>query len=256
MTSRWTLLLLSVLYLAPSVPTLAGTTLQAIHDAGRISIGYRQVSAPFSSEDANGAPEGYSIELCLYIVEAVRAELGLPELEIEWIPVTPQTRLPSIVYGRVELECGSTTNTLSRQRLVDFSYTTYVTGTRLLVRKGEGLNSFKDLVGKSLAMIPDTTTERTMLQARAQTGVSVDMLKVNDHDKGLAALSAGEIDAYASDDILQYGLIASSDDPEGFEVVDGFLSYEPYALVIPRTDPDFRHLVNSTLARLFRNGQI
>lgn len=251
------LLSLSTSIVLASLGSLAqADALQTIRDSGTISIGYRHSSAPFSSAGQAGKPVGYSIDLCLRIVDELRVELSRPDLKPRWIAVDPQTRLAKIADGTIQLECGSTTNTLTRQREVDFSYAIYLTGTQLLVRKGEDINRFKDLDGKVLAVSRGTTTEKAITLAMSRTGVDVQLDFVTDHGEGFARVEAQAADAYATDGILLYGLIDAASKSDRYEVVGRLMSYEPYALVVPKDDSTFRRIVNSTLARLFRSGEI
>ncbi len=235
----------------------AADTLMAIKSTGIVSFGYRESSAPFSQLGSDGAPVGYSIDLCLRAFGALKAELGREDLSIRWVAVDPQSRLRMVADGTIHLECGSTTNTLSRQAEVDFSYTTYLTGARLLVRSGEGINRLKDLEGRALAVSAGTTTERAVLRAMELAGLNnVQLRYVRDHAEGFSAVEQREVDAYVTDDILLYGLIQEATEPRLYEVVGRFLSYEPYALPMPRNDSDFRLVVNRTLARLYRSAEI
>ncbi len=235
----------------------AADTLMAIKSTGIVSFGYRESSAPFSQLGSDGAPVGYSIDLCLRVFGALKAELGREDLSIRWVAVDPQSRLRMVADGTIHLECGSTTNTLSRQAEVDFSYTTYLTGARLLVRSGEGINRLKDLEGRALAVSAGTTTERAVLRAMELAGLNnVQLRYVRDHAEGFSAVEQREVDAYVTDDILLYGLIQEATEPRLYEVVGRFLSYEPYALPMPRNDSDFRLVVNRTLARLYRSAEI
>ena len=245
-------LLITVIAYAGAVS--ARDTLQTISDSGEIRLGYRSSSVPFSVIDESGKPHGYSIDLCSVMIEEIKDRLGRPDLAVRWIPVTAEGRIANVRYGHIHLECGSTTNTISRQRYVDFSYPIYVTGTRLLVRKGEGINSFKDLDAKIIAVLGGATTEKTVERTINALGIDVKIGYVEDHAAGLQVVADRKADAYVSDDILLYGLIKASPTPDRYEVVGDFLSYEPYGLVLPRGDPDFRQLVNATLSRLSRAG--
>ena len=229
-------------------------TLQAISDRGEVRLGFRSSSVPFSVIDEAGKPHGYSIDLCSFVVNEIKSQLGRPDLAVTWMPVSAENRIANVRYGHVDLECGSTTNTISRQQHVDFSYPIYVTGTRMLVRKGEDINWFKDLDGKVIAVLEGATTEQTVEKTITSLGLNVKIGYVEDHANGFQVLADGKADAYVSDDILLYGLIKASAEPDAFEVVGDFLSYEPYGLVIPRGDADFRQLVNATLSRMSRAG--
>ena len=252
--TTFTSILVLVAALGATATVAARDTLQAINDQNEVRLGYRSSSVPFSVVDEDGKPHGYSIDLCSVIAEEIRDHLGRPDLKVTWVPVSAETRLANVRYGYIHLECGSTTNTISRQQIVDFSYPIYITGTRMLVRKGEDLNWFRDLEGKVIAVLEGATTENTVNKAIASMGLNVRIGYVEDHAAGFKVLAEGKADAYVSDDILLYGLIKASANPDDYEVVGDFLSYEPYGLVMPRDDADFRVLVNATLSRLSRAG--
>ena len=247
--------------LAWLVPTPApaqdlGTTLKKIKDSGTITIGYREQSLPFSFRGDDGKPTGYSIDLCQRIVTGVQQQLKLPKLDVKWVAVTVDTRIPAVVNGTIDLECGSTTTSLSRQEQVDFSHMTFVDGGSLLVKLGSNLATLQDLGGKKIGVIRGTTTEgaiRTVLQ-KAQ--VTAEIVSVTDHRGGLAALESGSIDAYASDRVILIGLAATAKDPAQFAVAEQYLSYEPYGFMLRRGDAPFRLAVNRVLSSLYRSGEI
>ena len=230
-------------------------TLEKIRDSGRIVLGYRDASYPFSFREDN-RPSGYSVELCAHVVEAVRDTLALESLDVDYVLVTPETRIPSLRDGEIDVECGSTTNTLTRQEQVDFTHLIFVTGAKLLVRANTGIHGFGDLAGKSLAMTGGTTTEAGVKTVLERTGIAVETLIVSDHDAGFAALAEGRVEAYISDHILLHGLRQRAEQPEDFVVVGDFLSYEPYALMVRRNDADFRLVANRALSELFRSNRI
>lgn len=231
-------------------------TLKKIKDRGEIAIGYREASVPFSYLNQAGEPEGYTIELCMRIVEAVKAELDAPELGVRMVPVTPQSRIPLLVESTIDMECGSTTSTLARLEDVDFSHITFITGTKLLVTKQSGVREVEDLADRPIAVTEGTTNEAAVRQALERQGVDVELLRVEDHAKGFLALRNGEVDAHSTDDVLLYGLIAGVDNAQDYAVVGRFLSYEPYAIMIRRDDSAFRLLVNKCLSNLYRSGEI
>jgi glutamate/aspartate transport system substrate-binding protein len=203
-----------------------------------------------------GTPVGYSMDLCMKAVEAIEAELGM-DLDVKLVPVTPQTRIPLIANGNINIECGSTTNNLTRQEQVDYAYTTFITGTKILTKKGSGIKEIEDLAGKAIALAQGTTNERAIKESIEALGIAdVKILSVKDHAEGFLALETDRVDAYSTDHILLFGLIAKSKDPDAYEVVGRFLSFDPYALMLPRDDSAMRLVVNRTLAGLFRTGEI
>lgn len=232
-----------------------GGTLKKIEDSGEIVIGYRESSVPFSYLDENQKPIGYSIDLCMKVVEEVEAELG-KEIEVKYVPVNPKTRIPLIANGTIDLECGSTTNNLTRQQQVEYLPTTFVTGTKILTRKDSGINSIEDLDGKAVALAQGTTNERAVMAIIEEDGMDVKVLPVRDHAEGMLALETGRVDAYSTDHILLFGLISKSKTPDDFAVVGEFLSYDPYAIMVRRDDSAFELVGKTALANVFRTGEI
>jgi ABC-type amino acid transport substrate-binding protein len=229
-------------------------TLDRIKAAKSITLGYRQSSVPFSSVGADGKPVGYSIDLCTRVAADVGRELQIPDLAIKWVPVSVESRMAAVRDGTIDLECGSTTNTLSRQADVDFSLTTFITGGSLLSLRGTSLT---DLAGLRIAVIPGTTTERVLKDALGKApAADVRLVPVKDHADGRTAIENRSADAYASDRDILIGLALTASDPRRFVLAERYFSYEPYALMLRRGDLDFRLAVNRSLARLYRSGQI
>jgi glutamate/aspartate transport system substrate-binding protein len=248
------LCLLAVLNAACATP---GTdTLRKIRDSGHIALGYRDSSRPFSYLGDGGQPVGYTIDLCTRVVTEVKAATGRRDLQIDWVRVTPDDRIGAVTGGRVDLECGSTTASLSRQEQVDFSYPTFVDGGSLLVAADAGVRTSADLAGKAIAVIPKTTTEGALAKWLAQQGITAQVLPVREHAEGLAAVSDGRAVAYASDRTILIGLGLAYQGTRRMVVLEDFLSYEPYGLMMRRRDPDFRLTVNRALADVYRSGDI
>ena len=231
-------------------------TLKKIKDSGAITIGYREQYVPFSFRGNDGKPAGYSIDLCSRVVTSVQQQLGLPKLDVKWVAVTVDTRIPSIVRGTIDLECGSTTNTLTRQEQVDLSHMTFVDGGSFLVKTASKIASFQDLGGKKIGVIPGTTTEKVLREALQKALVSAQITPVTDHRGGLAALEGGAIDVYASDRVILLGLAVTAQDPGQFSIAEQYLSYEPYGLMLRRGDAPFRLAVNRALSHLYRSGEL
>lgn len=232
-----------------------GGTLDKIAESGEIVIGHRESSVPFSYLDDSQNPVGYSIDLCLKVVEAVATELG-KELTVKYVPVNPKTRIALMANGTIDLECGSTTNNLTRQQQVEYLPVTFVTGTKILTRKDSGIGSVTDLDGKAVALAQGTTNERAVLAAVEAAGLDVKVLPVRDHAEGMLSLETDRVDAYATDHILLFGLISKSKTPEEFAVVGDFLSFDPYALMVRRDDSAFELIGKKALAEVFRSGEI
>jgi glutamate/aspartate transport system substrate-binding protein len=232
-----------------------GGTLAKIAASGEILIGHRESSVPFSYLDSNQQPVGYSIDLCMKIVDAVAAELG-KELTVKYVPINPKTRIALLANGTIDLECGSTTNNLTRQQQVEYLPVTFVTGTKILTRKDSGINSVADLDGKAIALAQGTTNERAIMAAVEAAGMNVKILPVRDHAEGMLSLETDRVDAYATDHILLFGLISKSKTPDDFAVVGDFLSFDPYALMVRRDDSAFELVGKKALAQVFRSGEI
>ena len=248
-------LLLSLTVTGVSADSGTGT-LERIGKSGVIRLGYLEAAAPFSRADAGKAPVGYSIDLCNRVVEDLRKQLKLPALKQEWVKVTLQDRLQAVREGRIDLECGTTTLTLSRQEGVDFSLMTFVDGGSLLVKIGAGLARMADFAGKRISVVTGTTTADALPRALKQLGIQAEMVPVANERKGMAMLSTGEVDAYASDRLVLLGLALDAQGSQGFRLIDEDFSIEPYALVLRRDDYNFRLAVNRALAHVYRSGEI
>jgi ABC-type amino acid transport substrate-binding protein len=242
--------------LSSACATPAPDTLRKIRESGSVTLGFRDSSPPFSSVDERGQPVGYSIDLCTRVVTQVEAATGRKNLQVKWVRVTPEDRIAAVADGRVDLECGSTTASLSRQERVDFSYPTFVDGGSLLVAADAGVRSPADLAGKRIAVIPKTTTEGALAAWLGQQNVQVEILPVREHAEGFAAVAEGRAVAYASDRTILIGLGIRYEGPRRLVVLDDFLSYEPYGLMLRRSDPSFRLAVNRALAQVYRSGEI
>jgi glutamate/aspartate transport system substrate-binding protein len=229
-------------------------TLKKIKDSGTITVGYREQSLPFSFRGDDGKPTGYSIDLCQRIVTGVQQQLKLPKLDVKWVAVTPETRIASVVNGTIDLECGSTTNSLSRQEQVDFSHMTFVDGGSLLI-KADRVAAMQDLGGKKIAVIPGTTTEPAVRAALQKGFVTAQIVPVKDHREGLAAVESGSADAYASDRVILIGLVVTAKEGQ-FAIGEQYLSYEPYGLMLRRGDAPFRLAVNRVLSSLYRSREV
>lgn len=233
---------------------LAGT-LKALRQRGSVLVGYREASVPFSYLSSLREPIGYSIELCKTLV----ADLGDAvdrELRIDWVPVTAANRVEAVASGRVDLECGSTTNNAERRERVAFSPTIFVAGTRLMVKTGSGIRNWRDLSGKRVAVTAGTTNEQAMRELSQRFDLRLQFVVSADHDQSLAKLMAGEADAFATDDVLLYGLIAQRRLKGQVEVVGDFLSYDPIGVMYRRGDPAMARVVNDSFRRMAQDGEI
>ena len=225
-------------------------TLKTIKDSGTIKLGYRESSLPFSYLNKVKQPIGYSIDLCREVVEDVATELGGIELKIAFVPVTPGNRLEKVKSGEVDLECGSTTSSVQRQKDVAFSPTFFVAGTKLMVPKASDVKSYRDLAGKTVVVTAGTTNEAALRTLSDKQKLNIKIVTAPDHAQSVATLASGGADAFATDDVLLYGFIATDKAAANMKVVGEFLSYDPYGLVLRRDDPAFATLVERTFQRM------
>jgi ABC-type amino acid transport substrate-binding protein len=243
------------------VPALAAAQspegrLKKIKDSKTIAIAYRTDATPFSFVDEAKQPTGYSIDLCKRVVAAMEQQLGTPGLQVKWVPVTVQTRFDAVARGDADMECGSSTVTLTRMKQVDFSNYIFLDGTGILARAEYKASTLADLAGKKIGVIGGTTNEAALRNALKARVVNATVVTLNQREEGLAKLESKEIDAFASDQILLLGLGPKAKDPKALAMVDDMLSFEPYGIVLPRGESGFRSEVNSALARIYRSNAI
>jgi len=231
-------------------------TLRRIRETGTLLIGVRETSVPFSFIDAQKQPQGYSVDLCLRVADVIKSELKLPRLDIRFVPVSSTNRIPALVEGKIDLECGSTTNTRDRQKQVAFAYTTFVAGIKMLARKSANVNSVEDLRGKSVVVTKGTTSEKMMKIMNDERVLKMNIIESKDHGDSFKAVEDGTALAFPMDDVLLYGLISKSKKPDDFAVVGKYLSVEPYAIMLRRDEPQFEKIVNRALIDLFQSGEI
>jgi glutamate/aspartate transport system substrate-binding protein len=230
-------------------------TLKKIADSKTVTIAYRTDSLPFSYEDSK-RPAGYTVELCRRIVTSLERQLKVKPLQVKWVPATSQNRLEMVRKGQADMECGSTTVTLSRMREVDFSSFVFVDSTGILARNAAAAKNLKELGGKRIAVIAKTTNQAALERAMKSQSVNATVVTVKNRDEGIAALEAGKVDALVSDKLLLLGLGGKVKDPAQYTLLEDDLSFEPYAIVLPRGDANFRLAVNRALAEIFRGNDI
>jgi ABC-type amino acid transport substrate-binding protein len=236
---------------------VAADTLKDIKRNKTFTIGYRADAPPFSSLNQGSAtPEGFAIDLCKIVGDEIRSSLGLDSLTLDFVPVTAANRFEQVAKGKVDIVCGVTTSTLSRQENVDFSNLYYVTGGSLMTTTGTGLASLNDLTGKRVAVVSGTTTEDALERFLKDNVVDAKIVKVPNHAEAMRMLLEVEVDAFAADRVTLFGLGIASGASSILRMADGLFSYEPYAFPVPRDDADFRLLVNRALAKIYRSGQI
>ena len=229
-------------------------TLKKIKTSGTFTIGYREAAPPFSFPGPDKRPVGYSIDLCMHVASAIQKQLGIDNLKLDWVPVTAENRIDMVAQGKVDIECGTTTASLSRQERVDFSLMTFVDGGSLLTAAGTNWRGLADLTDKRIAVIPGTTTEKALNDFLKKEFITVKVVPVKDHLEGLAAVEKGLADAFASDRGTLIGIAITSKDPKRFALANVVFSYEPYGLMVRRNDAAFRLAVNRALAGLYRSG--
>ena len=251
-----TVALLVVLMISPgSDPWADGHgTLEKIAKSGEILIGYRTDASPLSYENAEGQPSGYSVDLCRRIAAAVKAHLG-KDIEAKFVRISADERITAVANGQIDIECGSTTITLSRKEQVDFTLPTFVTGGSVLSLVKSGISGMSDLAGKTVGVEKDTTTVEQLKGYLEQNLIDAKVVVVDSRSSGMSKLAGGEIDAFASDQIVLIGQIIETLDPKQYSLVSETFSYEPYGLAVRRNDADFRLVANRAIAQLFRSGQ-
>ena len=238
----------------PPVVKLAGT-LAKVRASGIVTIAHRESSIPFSYLSIRGEPIGYSIDLCRSLVEAMGEAVGRG-LDIRWLAVTSETRIEAVESGKADIECGSTTSNLERARRVAFSPTIFVSGTKLMVKRGSPIKSFRDLGAKTVVVTAGTTNEATMREIARKFRIDFRLNVARDHAESFAQVVEGKADAFATDDVLLYGLIAQKAAGEKFDVVGEFLSYDPYGIMYRKGDAQMQRLVIDTFRDLADDGEI
>lgn len=245
--------------LAAGIASLAGAaqaqTLEKVAQAHRITVSYRESAAPFSYLLSPTKPVGFSVDLTERIVDEVRRELKQPALEVIYVPVTAQTRIPQLVAGAYDLECGSTTNTKARGNDVAFSTSFFYAGTRVLTRTDSGVQRYEDLAGKVVATTAGSTNEKVLRQHTAGQSPSVQFLPAKDYGDAFAALRDGRAAALASDDVLLYGIRANAEDPASLKVVGDALQVEPYGCMVRKDDARFKQVVDRAIAKAIKSGE-
>jgi glutamate/aspartate transport system substrate-binding protein len=238
------------------VPAPAINTLQRIRDTGTLPIGIREGSFPFSFVNQAKGPRGYTIDICLEIADAIKNELALPRLEVRYIPVSPANRVAALQDGKIDLECGSTSNTRELQKEVTFAYTTFVAGIKLLARKSSQISGVDDLRGRTIVVTRGTPSEKLMQDINAERLLKMNIVVAADHEESFKLVEQGGAVAFPMDDVLLYNLIAKARRPDDFAVVGKYLSVEPYAIMMRKREAQLETIVDRTLSQLFASGEI
>jgi glutamate/aspartate transport system substrate-binding protein len=231
-------------------------TLKKIKETGAITLGHRESSVPFSYYDDNQKVIGYTMDLCAKIVEAVKKELNLDKLEVRLNPVTSASRIPLMANGTVDLECGSTTNNLERQKQVAFTITHFLTANTFAAKKSANFKTVDDLKGKTIVSTSGTTNIKQITEINAQKGLGLNILAAKDHAEAFLMLETDRTAAFVMDDIILYGLVATSKSPADYMIGTAALSVEPYGIMLRRGDPAFKHVVDSTMIGIYKSGEI
>ncbi|MGR4867715.1 amino acid ABC transporter substrate-binding protein [Variovorax sp. LARHSF232] len=238
----------------PAPVELSGT-LAKVRASGSIALGYRESSVPFSFLSPRNEPVGYSVELCKALVTSIEDAIN-KSLTVRWVPVTAASRIDAVERGQIDLECGSTTNNLERQKRVAFSPTIFVSGTKLLVKKGSPIRSFRDLAGKRVAVTAGTTNEKTLHELNAKFKLGMAIVASSEHAEAFELVAKGQADAFATDDVLLYGLIAQRAAQADYVVLGDYLSYDPYGIMFRKDDPQLAKVVQEAFQILAQDGEI
>jgi ABC-type amino acid transport substrate-binding protein len=246
-----------LLFAAVSLQTVAGTgMLDRIRTSQTLTIAYAPNAYPISFKGEKGEPDGYSVDLCRRIAAAIQRELKLDTLDVKWLEGNTPRRIAAVANGEADLECGTTTMNLRRQREVDFGTVVFVESGGILVAAESGIRSLADLAGKKLAVTPQTTTEKRLRAVLEERLIGADFVPVKDAKDGRERLAAGKVDALAGDRLVLIGQVAATGQPERFSILEEEFSIDPYAFAMPRDQADFRLAVNSGLAQIYRSGEI
>jgi glutamate/aspartate transport system substrate-binding protein len=231
-------------------------TLKKIKDTGTITLGHRESSLPFSYYDDKQQVVGYAMDLCNRIVDGVKSNLKLAKLDAKLNPVTSATRIPLMANGTIDLECGSTTNNLDRQKQVSFTITHFVTANRFVSKKSANLKTVDDLKGKTVVSTSGTTNLKQITEIGAQKGLGLNILAAKDHAEAFLMVETGRAAAFVMDDILLFSLVAGSKSPQDYVISTDALSVEPYGIMLRREDAPFKKVVDEAMIATYRGGAI
>jgi glutamate/aspartate transport system substrate-binding protein len=231
-------------------------TLKKIKDSGSITIGHRDASLPFSYYDDKQQPIGYAMDLCMKIVDAVKAELKLPKIDVKYQLVTSANRIPLMANGTIDLECGSTTNNVARQEQVWFTMTHFVTANRWVAKKSSKINKLADLKGKTVVSTAGTTNIKQITEINAAQNLGMNIISANGHSEAFQMVETGRAVAFVMDDILLAGLVAQSRAPKDYAISSVGLSVEPYGIMVRKDDKAFKAVADKAMSAVYKSGQI
>lgn len=247
--------LAAALLSAPAMAAELTGTLKKIKDTGLITLGHRESSIPFSYYDDKQQVIGYSQEMMLKVVEAIKADLKLAKLDVKLLPVTPSNRITLLQNGSLDIECGSTTNNTERQKQVSFSTTIFIIETRLLTKTNSGIKDFPDLAGKNVVTTAGTTSERLLRKMNEEKKMGMSIISAKDHGEAFLTLETGRAVAFMMDDALLFGEIAKAKRPSDWTVVGTAQSFEAYGCMLPKDDPAFKKVVDGALTKAMTSGE-
>lgn len=246
---------LAALAFVPAAAAQEGT-LKKVKDSGSITIGHRDASIPFSYYDDKQQPVGYSIDLCKRIVEAVQKELKMAKLDVKYQLVTSANRIPLMANGTIDLECGSTTNNLERQKQVWFTITHFVTANRFVAKKASKASTLKDLKGKTVVSTAGTTNIKQVTELNGQQSLGMNIISANGHAEAFQMVETGRAVAFVMDDILLYSLVAQARSPKDYDISKDALSVEPYGIMLRKDDAAFKKVVDAAMVNTYKSGAI
>jgi len=234
----------------------AQDTLKKIKDSGTITLGHRDTSIPFSYYDDKQQVVGYAMDICMKVVDAIKANLKMPKLDVKLNPVTSATRIPLMANGTIDLECGSTTNNLERQKQVWFATTHFVTANRFVSKKSSNLKTVDDLKGKTVVSTSGTTNIKNATEINVEKKLGMNIIAAKDHAESFLTVESGRAVAFFMDDILLYSLVANSRNPSEWVISADALTVEPYGIMMRKDDVEFKKVVNGAINALYKSGEI
>ncbi|HLS41693.1 MAG TPA: amino acid ABC transporter substrate-binding protein [Paenalcaligenes sp.] len=239
-----------------STPVYADGRLEKIKSTGEIALGHRDTSIPFSYLDDQQNAIGYSLDICYGVVEALKEKLEMDNIDIKYVPVTSSTRIPLVANGTVDLNCGSSTNTIERQAQVAFAPTTFVTATRFLAKKSSNLSTLDDFKGKTIVSTAGTSNIRWATAANDSQNLGMNIIPTKDHAEAFLTVENGRALAFFMDDILLAGLVATSRNPDDWMISEEAYTIEPYAIMQPKDDPEFKKVVDEAIIAMMKDGRL